>query len=226
MPTLNEFDVETGALRPPPPPRQLVRAGIWAVRVISLLLLVSLVQEYYQEYVAIQELKTVYALTPDCLASAPVVSDSWLDRWAFSLSGLERAHDLIDKCDEQRRVNQLLPLPNPLIVIVKLFWRTFIGENAGHALTVLLSEQTYLVQLCVTVTATVTFCIIVYQFAMHIPSLIYWTLTHRHAQQQAVYEDAQRDLRGQQSAPRDEGVRRRRAAKEFTQNVRNEQKYE
>ena len=210
----NELDVEPGEFVVPPANRDFVRIVSWFASVTFLL---SFAVEFHQEFVSIRTLKQNVPLTLSCIASS-TQSMTWPERMAYLYSGLEDAH--ARQCHEQHRVDALLSIPNPFIVLVNLIWRGFMGDNAAVMLTRLLSQQTYVVQASLIFVTAAVIGLVVYNLILALPAFVASMAQSRDTRRREVYDDLQLQLRretaGQtnQDAWRAEAVKRKNREKD------------
>jgi hypothetical protein len=182
-----ELDVEPGEVRVKAPDERLVRAASWAL--LSLLIL-GYLTEFAQEHTRIQLLKTQTPLSSSCAELVSAASFNWGYRIIYHATGLESSAQ--QECSEQRRIDGLLPIPNPLVVFVNLFWRSFVGESS---LSVLLSRQSYLAQMTFIVAAVAALALALWTLAAKLPLWIMGCLRAADDKKKARYEGIQRELK-------------------------------
>ncbi len=160
---------------------------------ILTLCFVSYYTEYAQEMHAIAALKQATPFTDACMGAEAAQSFSWFHRILWHASGL---HDIEERtCWEQKRIHSMLRFPNPLSVFVSLFWKAFIGSRP---LEDIFSRQTYVVQCTLIIAAAIVVGLLVYTFALKLPSfftnLVQLPDLHRREQfeemQQRIREEA------------------------------------
>lgn len=145
--------------------------------------------EYYQEYNNISQLKALNVISEECKPTHE--QPTWYWSMAKIYTGLGSSQER--ECHEQLRIASLLPIPNPLVVCMNLIWRAFVTENAGYALSTLLSQQSYIIQFGLIVGAVVILSLTIYSLIMKGPDFIN-TLVHKQ-QQPYNYNSAQFDIR-------------------------------
>ncbi len=160
---------------------------------ILTLCFVSYYTEYVQEMHAIAALKQATPLTDACLDGYTAESFSWFHRVLWHASGL---HDIEEReCWNQRRVASMLNYPNPLHCLINLVWKAFIGQSP---LGDIFSRQSYIVQCTLIIAAAIIVGLLVYNFALKLPSffttLVQLPDLHRREQfeemQQRIREEA------------------------------------
>jgi hypothetical protein len=169
------------------PDQRSVRAAFWAL--LSLLVL-GYITEFAQEHSRIQLLKSQTPLSASCAELVSAVSYTWTFRILYHATGLE-SHAQQD-CAEQRRIDGLLPIPNPLVVFVNLFWHSFVGESS---LSVLLSRQSYLFQITFIFAAVAALAVALWTLAARLPGWILSCMQAADNKKKARYEGIQRELK-------------------------------
>jgi hypothetical protein len=174
-------------LRLKAPDERPIRAASWAL--LSLLVL-GYITEFAQEHTHIRLLKAQTPLSASCAELASAATFSWGYRVLFHATGLQNSAQ--QDCAEQRRIDGLLPIPNPLVVFVNLFWRSFVGESS---LSVLLSRQSYLFQVTFIVAAVAALAVALWTLAARLPGWILSCMQAADNKKKARYEGIQRALK-------------------------------
>jgi hypothetical protein len=182
-----ELDVEPGEVRVKSPDQRSVRAASWAL--LSLLVLGYII-EFAQEHSRIRLLKSQTPLSASCAELVNAASYNWGYRVIYHATGLESSAQ--QECAEQRRIDGLLPIPNPLVVFVNLFWHSFVGESS---LSILLSRQSYLFQMTFIVAAVAALAVALWTLAARLPGWILSCLQATDNKKKARYEGIQRELK-------------------------------
>jgi hypothetical protein len=182
-----ELDVEPGEVRVKAPDQRSVRAASWA---LLTLLVLGYIIEFAQEHSRIQLLKAQKPLSASCAELASAATFSWGYRVLYHATGLENSAQ--QDCAEQRRIDGLLPIPNPLVVFVNLFWRSFVAESS---LSVLLSRQSYLFQVTFIFAAVAALAVALWTLAARLPGWILSCMQAADNKKKARYEGIQRELR-------------------------------
>jgi hypothetical protein len=182
-----DLDCEPGEVRVKKPDERLVRAASWAL--LSLLVL-GYITEFAQEHSRIRLLKAQTPLAASCAELVNASSFNWGYRVLYHATGLESSAQ--QECAEQRRIDGLLPIPNPLVVFVNLFWHSFVGESS---LSVLLSRQSYLFQVTFIFAAVAALAVALWTLAARLPGWILSCMQAADNKKKARYEGIQRELK-------------------------------
>ncbi len=118
----------------------------------------------------------------------------WHWRLLSTLTGEEQKR--AQECTEKRRIDALLPWPNPMVVLISLLWLSLVGVDTGRTLSQLLGQQSYLVQVVLIVTTCVVFGATAYQLLLAMPHACVRILYARQLAKQRQFEQIQQQMRG------------------------------
>jgi len=183
------LDVEPGEVTVPQANAALVRL---LLRIPLALFALAYIWEYYQEYYNIKQLKAATSVTEQCL-HAPQYN--WSMRMIMQLSGVGDAQQR--ECEEQRRILAMVSLPNPLIVVVNLVWRSLAGHNAWLTMTRVLSQQSYVVQVTLIVVAGAVIGLVAYRLILRAQAALGYLIMYRERSLHTTYQLKQSELRKQ-----------------------------